>query len=265
MKKWLIGCSGFSYKHWRNRFYPEGLSQKNWFEYYCEHFNTVELNVTFYRLPRPETFRGWYERSPADFKFTVKAPRLVTHYKKFRNMTTEITGFYDIVLENLRDKLGSILFQMHPRFEYSDENLELLVKHLDPAFSNVLEFRHSSWWNEKVYKALRKNNICFCSISYPGLPDDVIKTSDVVYYRFHGVPKLYLSPYTTAQLRSVARNIQTLRGAGTVYAYFNNDIDVHAIDNAKVLQTFIGQSIHIDRPPVMTLKPSRAARKKSLG
>src|SRR5688572_24490259 len=112
MKTWLIGCSGFSYKHWKNRFYPEGLPQKKWFEYYCEHFNTVELNVTFYRVPKPETFKSWYDRSPRGFKFTVKAPRLITHYKKFRNITTEIQDFYNIVLNGLGDKLGSILFQL---------------------------------------------------------------------------------------------------------------------------------------------------------
>jgi uncharacterized protein YecE (DUF72 family) len=239
MKNWLIGCSGFSYKHWKGRFYPKDVPQKKWFEYYCQHFNTVELNVTFYRVPKPAVFKSWYERSPNNFRFTVKAPRLITHYKKFKNITDEITRFYDIVSENLEDKLGSVLFQLHPRFEYSEENLELLLDHMDPAFTNVIEFRHASWWRENVYKALRKRQITFCSISYPGLPDDVVKTAPVVYYRFHGVPQLYLSSYSTQTLADVTAQIRALRGVNDVYIYFNNDIDVHAIHNARVVQTLV--------------------------
>jgi uncharacterized protein YecE (DUF72 family) len=241
MKSWYIGCSGFSYKHWKGRFYPEEVPQKKWFEYYCQHFNTVELNVTFYRVPKPEVFRSWYERSPKEFKFTVKAPRLITHYKKFKNITTEIQNFYDIVSTNLDNKLGSVLFQMHPRFAYTEENLELLCSHLDPAFTNVIEFRHISWWQNDVYKTLKKNNITFCSISYPGLPDTVIKTAPAMYYRFHGVPKLYLSPYSKEQLAIISKAIKTQRGVTDVYIYFNNDIDVHAIDNAKTVQHLVNR------------------------
>src|ERR1044072_2743501 len=83
MKKWWIGCSGFYYREWREAFYPQGLPQRKWFEFYCESFNTVELNVTFYRFPKLEDLQGWYHRSPDDFRFTVKAPRLITHYKRF--------------------------------------------------------------------------------------------------------------------------------------------------------------------------------------
>lgn len=240
MKKWWVGCSGFSYKHWKERFYPKEVPQRKWFEYYCEHFNTVELNVTFYRVPTLETFKGWYHRSPDEFSFTVKAPRLITHYKRFKNITTEVHDFYNLVKEGLGDKLGTVLFQLHPRFEYTEEHLMLLLKHLDPAFNNVIEFRHASWWNEAIYKELKQNNITFCSISYPGLPGTVLKTASVIYYRFHGVPQLYLSSYSDEALTQVVNGIKPLRGVDEVYVYFNNDIDVHAIHNAKKVQQLTG-------------------------
>jgi uncharacterized protein YecE (DUF72 family) len=243
MRKWYIGCSGFSYRHWKDRFYPDDVPQRKWFEYYCEFFNTVELNVTFYRVPTLETFKGWYDRSPEDFKFTVKAPRLITHYKKFKNITTEIDNFYSIVTKGLKEKLGTVLFQLHPRFEYSEENLALLIKHMDPTYSNVIEFRHSTWWQPEVVKALKKNHITFCSISYPQLPDDVIRTSPVMYYRFHGVPQLYRSSYKESELRNIADEIKTQRTVDEVYIYFNNDIDVAAIDNAKQIQKMVKMKI----------------------
>lgn len=235
MKKWWIGCSGFYYKGWRERFYPKGLPQRKWFEYYCEFFNTVELNVTFYRVPKPEAFAGWYTRSPKEFRFTVKAPRLITHYKRFKDARRETEDFYNIVTAGLQEKLGTVLFQLHPRIEYTPENLDRILTTLNPSYSNVLEFRHPSWWDEKVMKQLKANGITFCSISYPGLPDEVYKTAPVMYYRFHGVPELYLSSYTDAELGGVANKINSFRSVDEVYAYFNNDIQVAAVDNAKSL------------------------------
>ncbi|MBT1702391.1 DUF72 domain-containing protein [Chryseosolibacter indicus] len=242
MKKWWVGCSGFSYKHWKGKFYPDNVPQKKWFEYYCENFNTVELNVTFYRVPTLETFKSWYTRSPEDFRFTVKAPRLITHYKRFKNITSEVQNFYGLVREGLADKLGTVLFQLHPKFEYSEANLELLLKHMDPSYNNVIEFRHASWWSAHVYKELKKANVTFCSISYPGLPDDVLKTASVMYYRFHGIPQLYLSSYNEEELSSIISDIKRQRGVEEVYIYFNNDIDVHAIHNARTVQQLAGDN-----------------------
>jgi uncharacterized protein YecE (DUF72 family) len=239
MRNWWIGCSGFSYKHWKGRFYPEDIPAKKWFEYYCEHFNTVELNVTFYRVPKLPVFKSWYKRSPEEFRFTVKAPRLITHYKKFRNITTEIHDFYRLVSDGLQEKLGTVLFQLHPRFAYSEENLDLLLQHVDQTYANVIEFRDASWWREDVKKALKRHQVTFCGISYPGLPDDVIKSAPVMYYRFHGVPKLYLSPYSDEKLADVTNQIKSTRNVHDVYMYFNNDIDVHAIDNAKTIQQLL--------------------------
>ncbi|HEY0743972.1 MAG TPA: DUF72 domain-containing protein [Chryseosolibacter sp.] len=256
MKKWWIGCSGFYYKGWKERFYPAGLPQRKWFEYYCQFFNTVELNVTFYRFPKLSDLNGWYERSPDDFRFTCKAPRGITHYQRFNNSKDYANRFYDTIREGLRSKLGTVLFQLHPRMEYSTEGLDRILQTLDPAFANVLEFRHASWWNDSVKNTLKDHNITFCGISYPELPEDVVKTSPVMYYRFHGIPKLYLSSYSETKLRLVADKIQAARNVEEVYCYFNNDIDVAAVRNAKTLNNIVGN-------PKPDFKPDLQAHPRS--
>jgi uncharacterized protein YecE (DUF72 family) len=239
MKTWWVGCSGFYYKHWKEKFYPKGLPQRKWFEFYCEYFNTVELNVTFYRYPKIEALLGWYARSPADFRFTVKAPRLITHYKKFHNARRETNDFYELVGKGLGDKLGCVLFQMPPNMVYSEATLENILATLDPGFNNVIEFREEGWWNPAVFKSLRENKITFCGISYPGLPEAVVRSVPVVYYRFHGVPDLYASAYSTQTLKQIADGIGRFRGVAEVYAYFNNDIHAEAIRNARELRGMV--------------------------
>jgi uncharacterized protein YecE (DUF72 family) len=236
MARWWIGCSGFHYKHWRNIFYPEGLAAKNWFEYYCEHFNAVELNVTFYRFPQVAFLKTFYKRSPKEFRFAVKAPRAITHYKKFVDSADLMSSFYDTVNKGLKEKLGCVLFQLHPRTVYTQEKMEHIISCLDPAFPNVIEFRHNSWWNDKVYKQLSKNNITFCGISHPTLPNDVIVNNPLVYYRFHGTPELYKTPYTIDFMKNVYNTIKSKRKSKEVFFFFNNDIDVNAPRNAKEMQ-----------------------------
>jgi uncharacterized protein YecE (DUF72 family) len=239
MRKWWIGCSGFYYKSWKETFYPKDLPQRRWFEFYCQSFNSVELNVTFYRFPRVADLQSWYNRSPDDFRFTVKAPRLITHYKRFNNSERELNEFYNTVSKGLADKLGSILFQLHPAITYSESKLEQILNALDPSFINVIEFRDPSWWRPDVDKALQRANVTFCSISYPNLPDDVHKTADAMYYRFHGVPKLYLSSYSKPKLEATVNSIKNKRGVNDVFIYFNNDIAVAAVKNAKTVQRLI--------------------------
>lgn len=239
MKKWWIGCSGFYYKGWKEKFYPKGLPQSKWFEYYCESFNTIEINVTFYRFPRVTDLRGWYNRSPKEFMFSVKAPRAITHFRRFNNVTQWLQDFYGSVGAGLEDKLGAVLFQMHPAMEYSEDKLSQIVEALDPTFNNVLEFRHSTWWNNKVFNALKAHRLAFCGISYPHLPTDVIKSTSFMYYRFHGIPKLYQSSYKGRQLQDVVTAVNLKRNVDHVYVYFNNDIDVAAVRNAKTVQQLI--------------------------
>lgn len=235
MPKWWIGCSGFHYKHWKGIFYPDKLAQSKWFGYYCEHFNTIELNVTFYRFPRLNVLQNWYKLSPEQFKFAVKAPRVITHYKKFTASEKMLSDFYDTVQGGLQEKLGAVLFQMAPKFIYKPEYLERIIRCLDKNFENVLEFRHSSWWNEEVFRILARENIGFCSMSHPDLPDTMPGKSKVFYERFHGVPELYKSSYSNKQLKTFAAHVTRDNNIKTAYVYFNNDIGGSAVFNAKEL------------------------------
>ena len=234
-----VGCSGFLYRHWKEVFYPAAVPQRLWFEFYCRHFNTVELNVTFYRIPRLSTFEGWYNRSPEGFHFAVKAPRLVTHYKKFVGTETMITDFYALVQEGLKDKLGCVLFQLPPSLTYSPEKLDQICDSLDPSFQNVVEFRHPSWWNGAVYQQLASRSICFCSISHPTLPDELVINTRLVYYRLHGTPHLYRSLYEATRLEQIASSLMEASQVKQVYVYFNNDIDASALRNAREMQLFM--------------------------
>lgn len=212
MKKqtnWRIGCSGFHYKEWKEIFYPDLLKQKDWFIYYTKHFNTLELNVTFYQFPKLASLQKWFDASPDDFVFSLKVPRLITHFKKLKDAEQQLADFYHIAREGLGKKIGAVLFQMPPQFQYSEERLQLLIDSTDKNFTNVIEFRHNRWWQQTVYDQLGKHHISFCGSSHPKLPDNLVINSKVVYYRFHGVPDLFRSQYDDAFIREKADGILT--------------------------------------------------------
>ncbi|MBO2011880.1 DUF72 domain-containing protein [Hymenobacter negativus] len=233
MATFHIGCSGYHYRHWRGAFYPEKLPMRLWFDYYSQHFRTLELNVTFYRFPQLSFLENWYKQSPADFRFAVKAPKLITHYKQFHNVQQLLGDFYDTTGCGLQEKLGPILFQLPPRMVYEPERLTRILDSLDPSFQNVLEFRHPSWWRPEVYDQLAQRRVSFCAQSHPQLPDAVVATSPLLYYRFHGVPDLYRSPYEEGFLRRVMEQVRAQQPVEEAYLYFNNDIDASAIGNAQ--------------------------------
>ncbi|HYH15072.1 MAG TPA: DUF72 domain-containing protein [Flavisolibacter sp.] len=237
--QWHIGCSGFYYKEWKEVFYPKGWPQKKWFEYYCNHFNTLEINNSFYRFPELSTLQSWYNRSPDNFLFAVKATRTITHIKPFIDTQNIIEDFYGVVKDGFGNKLGPILFQLPPHLAFSEEALERIVSQLNPSFLNVIEFRHKSWWREDVYAFLKQKKIVFSGISYPDLPNDVISNGNTAYYRFHGLPKLYFSDYDPAFLREVVLLIQEDTLVKKAFLYFNNTAAAAALDNARFVQEFI--------------------------
>lgn len=232
---WHIGCSGFHYRHWKGSFYPDDLAQKRWFEFYASQFSTLELNVTFYRFPRLEVLKTWYDKAPANFRFAVKAPKAITHFKQFHGTVDMLTDFYTTILAGLQEKLGPVLFQFPPRFRYEPERLQRVLNQLDPGFDNVLEFRHPGWWREEVYTALRRRGVSFCGMSHPDLPDEPVVTGPVAYYRFHGVPDLYRSAYSDQQLETFVARLKASPGIEQAWCYFNNDAAVAAIPDARAL------------------------------
>ena len=238
---WHIGCSGFSYKEWREEFYPKGLAQSKWFNYYTEHFDTLELNVTFYRFPTLNSLKGWYDKAPDPFSFSAKVPRSITHFKKFEGTERMINDFYGLLKEGLREKLACVLFQLPPTLIYSKEKLEKIISQVDPAFNNVIEFRHESWWKKSVQTLLKNHNISFCGVSFPKISfDDAVINTATCYYRFHGVPKLFYSEYDEAFIEKIYNQIIHNKKAETAYIYFNNTASLAALHNAKYFQKLIG-------------------------
>ena len=234
-----IGCSGFYNKDWKEVFYPKGLAQSKWFEYYCTQFNTLELNTTFYRFPTVEMLKKWYDKSPEYFRFSVKAPRLITHYKQLNDCERLLDDFYSIIQEGLKEKLGTILFQFPSKIVYSEEFLQRITQNLNASFMNVVEFRSVSWWNQHVITELAKHNISFSGISIKDLADEIIANTKTIYYRFHGIPRLYFSQYPKERIEQFAQELKEQALSTTAYIFFNNTATLAAINNARELEDFL--------------------------
>jgi len=238
--KWHIGCSGFSYKEWKEEFYPKGLAQSKWFGYYTAHFNTLELNVTFYRFPTLKSLQGWYDKAPDEFSFSAKVPRSITHYKKFVGTESMMEDFYAVLKEGLKEKLSCVLIQLPPSFSYSEERLNSLLAHANLSFQNVIEFRHESWWREDVKLTLAKHKISFCGVSFPKISfDEAVVNTPISYYRFHGVPKLFYSEYDPAFIENIYQQISAHKTVKEAFIYFNNTASLAALHNAKYFQQLI--------------------------
>ncbi len=233
-----IGCSGWFYWHWRGGLYPQTMPTSQWFAHYAAHFKTVELNAPFYSWPTPATVQSWVRQlGRRKFVYTVKVSELITHVKRFTGTRTLVRDFGHIA-DLLGSRMGCFLFQLPPSFHYTGARLARIVSQLHPARRNVVEFRHSSWWNELVFAAFRKHGIIFCSCSGPRLPDELVKTADEIYVRFHGVKQWYRHDYSPKELALWAERIKA-SGADRVWAYFNNDRDGYAIKNARQLMGYL--------------------------
>jgi uncharacterized protein YecE (DUF72 family) len=229
-----VGCSGWFYWHWRERFYPPGMPSSQWFEHYASHFKTVELNAPFYSWPTVATVNTWVRQAGRrKFVYTVKVSELITHVKRFVGTKTLVRDFGHIA-DLLGPRMGCFLFQLPPSHHYTPARLKTLLAQLDPSRRNVVEFRHKSWWNERVFDAFREARVAFCSCSGPRLPDALVRTVDDVYVRFHGTTRWYRHDYTKEELAVWAQRIRA-SGARRVWAYFNNDREGYAIKNAREL------------------------------
>jgi uncharacterized protein YecE (DUF72 family) len=229
-----VGCSGWFYWHWREVFYPAEIPTRHWFNHYAAQFRTVELNAPFYSWPTIATVQSWRRNAGRrNFVYTVKVCELITHIKRFSG-TKELIKDFGHIADLLGPKMGCFLFQLPPSFHYTPARLKRIVTQLDFRHRNVVEFRHRSWWNETVYSSFRAAGIIFCSCSGPRLPDELIKTADEVYIRFHGTKQWYRHDYSEAELAVWAERIR-LSGASQVWAYFNNDRNGHSIRNSKSL------------------------------
>ncbi len=161
MQSVYAGTSGFSYKEWRGYFYPEDLSDKGFLSYYSSRLNSVEINNTFYRLPKRDVLRGWDEQTTDHFRFVIKASRRITHFKRLKD-TDEPLGYLVKNTQVLGEKLGAVLFQLPPNLRANSARLKSFVELLPADFPAVLEFRHESWFNDEVFEILGEKNIPIC-------------------------------------------------------------------------------------------------------
>lgn len=235
MKK-FIGCSGYHYKDWKGKFYDKDLPKKDWLSFYSSKFNSLEINSSFYRLPEKKNLKKWYDETPKKFRFTVKGSKYLTHNKKLKvdqDLKDGLRKLYDVA-SVFKDKLGCILWQLPGNLNYNPKKLEEFCKVLDPGFSNVLEFRDSSWFNEEAISILNNYKITNCSLSAPeNLPEDIWQTTEIIYIRFHCKKEWYHCSYRKEQLEKWKHKIEELPiKPNEVYAYFNNDVDANAPGNA---------------------------------
>lgn len=241
--KIFIGSSGWSYGHWVGNFYPASLAKNQWLSYYSKYFNTVELNMSFYRYPYIGMIENWRNKLPENFKMTFKAHRQITHIQHFKNIQT-LKRFYEMT-DGMKEKIGCILFQAPPSFEMNKKNfniLELFLAETDTKRYNAIEFRHPSWWHHETAYLLRKYNTAFCTVSGLDMPKKHIITADFAYCRFHGPGVPYSSEYTEKQLRNYADVIKkwvSENKVKEVYCYFNNDFQGFAVKNAMFLKKIL--------------------------
>ena len=232
-----IGTSGWHYDHWRKRFYPEKSSKAQWLAFYAGHFNTVELNNSFYRLPSENAFTNWYSSSPSDFTFAVKVNRFITHIKRLKDSEEAVANFITRA-RILKEKLGPLLYQLPPSMHRNDDLLELFLSGLPREIKHVFEFRHQSWLEEPVFEILRKYNAGLCVFDMPSFTCPLVATADFAYVRFHGSGRLYSSDYSDEELADWAEKIACLDNKlKAVYIYFNNDIEGFAVSNARALRS----------------------------
>jgi len=234
-----IGTSGWHYDHWKELFYPPGLPKSKWFEHYAQHFDTVEINNTFYHLPKETSLIRWQEQAPKDFLYAVKANRYITHIKRLKDVSEEVERFFDRV-GLLRNKLGPILYQLPPSMREDLDLLETFIKLLPKKQRAVFEFRHESWFSEDAFKLLNQYNAGFCIHDLVGGETPRVVTADIIYVRFHGPTGRYRGNYSKLMLKNWANWLKdrTAEVSG-IYAYFNNDIAGHAITNARTLKQML--------------------------
>ncbi len=235
-----IGTSGYSYSDWRGRFYPEDLSPSQMLTYYGKHFSSVEINMTFYRTPFQNVVKGWYKKTPDNFRFVCKGARYITHIQRLKTTPDSLDKFFS-PLSELREKLICILWQLPPSLKQDlsllKEFLSLVKQHpTGKRLIHCIEFRNNSWFKEKVYQILENHQIGLVwydtpNNRWPTTPD--ISTGNTIYLRFHGKTALYRGSYSEDDLLSWVKKIKKhQKGLRFLFAFFNNDYNADGVFDA---------------------------------
>lgn len=231
-----IGTSGWSYPHWKGPFYPADLPERERLDFYTRHFNSVEINSSFYSLPPAETLARWRDGVPGGFVFTAKASRYITHIKKLKDGAGTLPKLLNR-LETLAEHLGPVLFQLPPNWHFNEARLIDFLGALDAGHRYAFEFRDPSWLNDRTYELLERHNAALCVYDIGGRASPAAATADFVYIRLHGPSREpYRGRYHPQTLAKWARCIRAWRAENkTVYCYFDNDEYGYAARNAAQL------------------------------
>jgi len=240
-----IGTSGFHYAHWRGPFYPEKFPAARMLEFYAQHFDTVELNNTFYRLPVESGLEQWRASTPAGFRFAAKGSRYLTHMKKLTDTGPGIEKFFDRV-DRLGKKLGPVVWQLPPWWEANAARLDAFLGALPPRHRYAFELRNPTWHNAEIYRILRRHNTAFCIFEIAGMFSGLELTANFTYVRLHGPEGAYQGKYSGRALREWAeRALAWDRDLRAVYIYFDNDQAGYAAENALELKRLVaGGHLH---------------------
>ncbi len=234
-----VGCSGWMYDDWRGRLYPEREPKRRWLELYAQHFDTVEVNNTFYRLARRQAVEGWVRQTPPGFLFSVKASRYLTHIKRLAAIEQGIQRFYEPLEPMLEaGKLGPVLWQLPENFHRDDARLEGWLKLIGsaPPGRHTIEFRHASWFVPEVMGMLRDHRVALTIGDHPQRPFQSHQaTASWRFIRFHYGARGRRGNYSERELGEWAARIADWRCAEECYVYFNNDWNSFAPANARTL------------------------------
>jgi uncharacterized protein YecE (DUF72 family) len=247
MGRVFVGTSGWSYKSWAATFYPPKLPSSKHLAFYIEHFPTVEINATFYRLPSENMARGWHDKSPEGFQFAVKGSRFITHMKKLKDVEQGLERFWERI-DPLAERTGPILWQLPPMLQKDLPRLDYFLKLLPARYSHAVEFRHQSWLETDTFKLLRKHNVPYVWLSSLAMPPRRDITGSFIYLRFHGLEGGFAHDYKRSELRPWADALlEAAEDGRDSYVYFNNDGNTRAPQNAKTLIEMLGA---VAVPPV---------------
>lgn len=234
-----IGTSGWEYPHWVGSFYPRDLSRDRRLEFYAEHFDTVELNNSFYRLPEAETFATWGRRVPAEFSFAVKASRYLTHLRRLREPAEPLHRLWTRA-RRLDGRLGPMLYQLPPRWRPNHERMAEFLAAVPAGAPQAVEVRDRRWYGKRLNGLLDQAGVALCIHDMVGSATAPRPVGPFVYVRFHGAGEKYGGTYSPQRLIAWADRMSGWAQQGwPVWAYFNNDIGGHAVRDADRLRSYV--------------------------
>jgi len=235
MARALVGVSGWQYPDFSRRFYPENMKKSEQLAFYARQFPTVEINNTFYHLPKESTVRKWHDQVPDEFIFTVKASRYITHMKNLLEPEETLPKFFDRI-SLLKEKIGPVLFQLPPHWQVDVDRLRHFLKRLPENYRYAFELRNRTWLKESVYSLLREYDAAFCIYDFNYRLSPLLTTTNFIYIRMHGPGRAYYDPYQLDAIGMWADRIRDWVDSGEdVYCYFDNTHRGYAWENAKTL------------------------------